>query len=62
MFDYERRSAVSTVGQLKRLLEGIPDDAELQVCCDNMAWFHVANDNSMVNLDIEELDDEYETL
>ena len=60
MFDYDRREAISTVGQLKRLLKNIPDDAELHVCCDSMAWFHVEYDNSVVNLDIEELDDAYE--
>lgn len=60
MYDITKRKQFSTVGDLKKLLENIPDETQIVVTGDDYCWFHIEEDGSVVCLDVEELDDAYE--
>ena len=59
MFDINKRKKFSTVGELKELLSGVPDDTKVEILCDKYCWFHMEEDGSVVNLDYEDLDESY---
>ena len=61
MYDIERRQNFSTVGELKELLNDIPDNTQVTICGDSYAWFHVEKDKSVVTLDNEDLEECYES-
>ena len=57
MYDIKRRKQFKTVGELRKLIEDVPDDANVVITGDDYCWFHVTKDNSIVCLDCEDLDD-----
>lgn len=59
MYDFNKRTTFSTVGELKDLLKDADDDAKVLICGDDYAYFHVEQDQSTVNLDNEDLDETY---
>lgn len=60
MYDITKRKQFKTVGDLKELLNNIPDETQIVVTGDDYCWFHIEEDGSVICLDIEELDDAYE--
>lgn len=60
MYDIERRKQICTVGELKELLNDVPDETWISVGGDSQAWFHIKKDNSLVCLDNEDLEECYE--
>lgn len=60
MFDITKRKQFTTVGELKELLKNIPDETQIVVTGDDYCWFHIEDDESVVCLDVEELDEAYE--
>lgn len=48
-----------TVGRLVEQLSKLPQDAELTICGDSYVYIHVEKDGSAVNIDCEDLDEEY---
>lgn len=62
MYDITKRKQFKTVGDLKELLKGIPDETQIVVTGDDYCWFHIEQDRSVICLDVEELDDAYEDI
>ncbi len=60
MYNINKRKQFETVGDLKKLLEGISDNTQICICGDSYCWFHIEEDESVICLDCEELDDAYE--
>lgn len=60
MYDITKRKQFKTVGDLKRLLENVSDETQVVITGDDYCWFHIEEDESVVCLDVEELDDVYE--
>ena len=60
MYNIEKRKQFKTVGDLKKLLENISDETQIVVTGDDYCWFHIEEDESVICLDVEELDDVYE--
>lgn len=60
MYDIAKRKQFSTVGDLKALLENIPDETQIVVTGDDYCWFHIEEDRSVICLDVEDLEDAYE--
>ena len=62
MYDINKRKPMIdvTVGDLITLLRGLPTDAKILCCGDNVAHIHVEKDNSVVNIDTENLDECYD--
>ena len=60
MYDITRRKQFDTVGDLKELLKNVSDDTKIVVTGDDYCWFHIEEDNTVVCLDVEELDDAYD--
>ena len=61
MYDIKRRTQFSTVGDLKKLIEGVPDETKVCITGDDFCWFHIEEDESVICLDCEELEDAYES-
>ena len=61
MYNIDKRKQFENVGDLKKLLASVPDDTKIVICGDDYCWFHVEEDESVVCLDMEDLDDGYET-
>ena len=61
MYNINKRKQFNTVGDLKKLLAGIPDETKIVICGDDYCWFHIEEDESVICLDCEDLDDCYET-
>lgn len=62
MFDINKRVECRdlTVGQLKEILESLPDDAQVNILGDNYGYIHVEEDRSVISFDDNSLDDLYE--
>ena len=60
MYNINKRKQFETVGDLKKLLEELPNETKVVICGDDYCWFHIEEDGSVVCLDCEELDDCYE--
>ena len=60
MYDISKRKQFSTVGELKQLLENYPDNTQIVVTGDDYCWFHIEEDESVICLDIEDLEECYE--
>ena len=60
MYDIERRKQFNTVGELKQLLDAVSNDTKVCITGDDHCWFHIEKDDSVVNLDCEDLDECYE--
>ena len=60
MYDIEKRTKFETVGELKKLINELPDDTRVLICGDYYAWFHVEEEDSFICLDNENLDECYE--
>ena len=60
MYDIKKRKQFDTVGDLKKLLDTIPDETKVVICGDDYCWFHIEEDESVVCLDMEDLDDCYD--
>ena len=60
MYNIEKRKQFKTVGDLKELLKDIPDETQIVITGDDYCWFHIEEDESVICLDVEELDDVYE--
>ena len=60
MYDITKRITMvdATVGDLIKLLKGIPTDARILCCGDNIAYIHVEKDDSVVNIDTEDLEED----
>ena len=54
-YDKNRTVQFSTVGELIDLLKTCPQDAKITIVGDSYCYFHVEEDNSVVNLDWEDL-------
>lgn len=60
MYNINKRASFETAGDLKELLSEVPDTTKIVICGDDNCWFHIETDESVVCLDMEELDDCYE--
>ena len=60
MYNIKRRKQFETVGDLKKLLADVTDETRIVVTGDSYCWFHIEEDESVICLDVEELDDAYE--
>ena len=60
MYDISKRKQFSTVGELKQLLENYSDNTQIVVTGDDYCWFHVEQDESVICLDVEDLEECYE--
>lgn len=60
MYDISKRKQFSTVGELKQLLENCPDNTQIVVTGDDYCWFHIEEDESVICLDVEDLEECYE--
>ena len=49
-----------TVAQLILRLSRFPQDAHVNICDDDNCYIHLESDGSVVNLDVEALEDNYE--
>ena len=59
MYNIDKRKRFTTVGELVELLKNVPQDSKIYICGDNNAWFHIEKDQSIINLDNEDLDNTY---
>ena len=59
MYDIKRRKKLvaKTVKDLIEALKEYPQDAKIDICGDSYCYIHVEKDNSVVNLDNEDLED-----
>ena len=60
MYNINKRTNFETAGNLKKLLAEVPDETKIVICGDDNCWFHIENDESVICLDMEDLDDCYE--
>ena len=60
MYDLNKRSYISTLGELRMLLAALPDDTEISGAGASGAWLHFTNDEHFVCIDPESLYDCYE--
>lgn len=60
MYNINRRKKFSTVADLKKLLSTVPDEAKVVICGDDYCWFHIEEDESVICLDMEDLDECYD--
>lgn len=60
MYDINKRKQFKTVGELKEILNDIPDDTQVLICGEDYGWLHIEQDNSVVCLDNEDLECCYE--
>lgn len=62
MLDIKKRRFMDhpTVGEMKELLNRLPDNARFTVCGDGYVWIHIEDDDSIFNVDNDDLFDEYE--
>lgn len=60
MYDILKRKQFSTVGELKQLLENYSDNTQIVITGDDYCWFHVEQDESVICLDVEDLEECYE--
>ena len=60
MYDISKRKQFSTVGELKQLLENYSDNTQIVVTGDDYCWFHIEEDESVICLDVEDLEECYE--
>lgn len=61
MYNIEKRTSFSTVGELKKLLENLSDETQVFITGDSACWFHIEEDESVICLDTEDLEDCYFT-
>lgn len=61
MYNINKRKQFETVGNLKKLLAEVPNETKVVICGDDYCWFHIEEDESVVCLDMEDLDDCYKT-
>lgn len=61
MFDISRRLEIkdATVAELVEILQQLPSNAVVSLCGDNIMYIHVDRDLEFVNIDCEDLDEEY---
>ena len=60
MYDLNKRSYISTLGELRMLLADLPDETEISGAGAFGAWLHFTNDEHIVCIDPEPLFDCYE--
>lgn len=60
MYDITKRKQFETVGDLKELLKDLSDNTKIVVTGDDYCWFHIEEDESVVCLDVEELEEAYD--
>lgn len=60
MYDLNKRSYFTTLGELRALLADLPDDTEISGSGAIGAWMHIAKDERVVCIDPEPLFDCYE--
>ncbi|MDD4509500.1 MAG: hypothetical protein PHY23_01055 [Oscillospiraceae bacterium] len=60
MYDIAKRRQFKTVGELRKLIENLPDNTEVSICGDNYCFYHEEQDKSCICLDCEDLEDYYE--
>lgn len=60
MYDLNKRSYISTLGELRMLLADLPDETEISGAGAFGAWLHFTNDEHLVCIDPEPLFDCYE--
>lgn len=59
-YDKTKRQSFQTVGELRKLLATLADDTPIAICGSIKAWFHADCDKTVVCLDYEDLEEEYE--
>ena len=60
MYDITKRKQFSTVGELKELLNNIPNETPISITGAPANWFHTTEDESFICLDCEDLDVDYD--
>lgn len=60
MYDVRKRRPFTTAGELTELLTSLPPDQKIFVCGQTGGYFHADSDMSVVCIDADELDEEYE--
>jgi len=59
-YDVNCRRKVATVGEMKKLLAGVDDDAPFFCCGSAQPFVHISEDGDVISVDTEPLDEEYE--
>lgn len=61
MFDISRRLEINgaTVAELMDILQHLPSNAVVSCCGDSIMYIHVDRDLEFINIDCEDLDEEY---
>lgn len=57
MYDLNKRSYFTTLGELRELLAGLPDDTEVCTCGALGSYIHFEENNSIISFDTETLND-----
>lgn len=60
MYDARKRRPFTTAGELAELLAFLPPNQKIFVCGQTGGYFHASSDMSVVCIDADELDEEYE--
>lgn len=60
MYNINKRKQFNTAGDLKKLLAEVSDDTKIVICGDDYCWFHIEEDESVICLDCEDLEDDYD--
>ena len=59
MYNLKKRSYITTVGELRSLLAGIPNSTEISACGACEAWLHFDDEKGLICIDYDSLDDCY---
>lgn len=60
MYDLNKRSYVTTLGELRQLLADYPDDTRFYACGATDCYLHIEEDGSFVSIDYDGLDSDYD--
>ena len=59
-YDYNKRASIDTVGELLEELKNLPADTPIHVCGEPGGWLHVEEESLFINIDSDDLSQEYE--
>ncbi len=60
MFDLNKRSYFTTLGELRLLLADYPDDTSIYACGASGCYLHIDDEGKLASIDYDALDFEYE--
>ena len=60
MYDLNKRSYFTTLGELRMLLADLPDDTRIYACGDEDCFLHVDGEGKIVSIDYDALDSDYD--